>query len=135
MDFHLVLHDEYLWPINYKNEFIYVKRDIQVLGEHPELIQHFDDTCLIFCQFLTIVFIKSQPIWLRIAKGQFMDWVDTILANTNMQTIFHETLISKFSKKSSEIHENVEFCLQFLYMFLCLSTYDTAYKICLTWPL
>ena len=27
MNFHLVLHGEYFWPINYKNVFIYFKRD------------------------------------------------------------------------------------------------------------
>ena len=28
MDFHLVLHGEYLWPINYKNAFIYFHSDL-----------------------------------------------------------------------------------------------------------
>ena len=51
MEFHLVIHGEYLRPINYENVFIHFNEGFLVTGEHPELLQLFDDACLIFCQF------------------------------------------------------------------------------------
>ena len=52
------------------------------------LLHFFDDTCLIFCQFLNINFIGYHRIEARIVKGLYMDCFDTILAYTNMHTIF-----------------------------------------------
>ena len=48
----------------------------------------FNDTCLIFCQFVNISFIGSHPVLAEIAKGLNMDCFDTILAYKNMHTIF-----------------------------------------------
>ena len=61
MDFHLVLHGESLWPINYKNAFIYFNSAFLVSGEHLVLLHFFNDTCLIFCQFLNIIFYLISP--------------------------------------------------------------------------
>ena len=108
MDFHQALHVEYLWHICYKNALIYFNRDFSVQGEHPDLLQLFDDTCLIFCQFLTIVFIESQPVWTRIVEGLYIDCSDTTLAYANMQTFFLRNFKFKIVKKNvSENHENV----------------------------
>ena len=52
------------------------------------LLHFFDDTCLIFCQFLKISFVGYHRIKARIVKGLYMDRFDTILAYTNMHTIF-----------------------------------------------
>ena len=52
------------------------------------LLHFFDDTCLIFCQFLNIRFIGYHRILARIVKGLCMDCFDTILAYANMLTIF-----------------------------------------------
>ena len=52
------------------------------------LLHFFDDTCLTFCQFLNISFIGYHQIYARIVKGLYMDCFDTILAYTNMLTIF-----------------------------------------------
>ena len=61
------------------------------------LLHFFDDTCLIFCQFLNISFIGYHRILARIVKGLYMDCFDTILAYTYMHTIFNEILKLKFS--------------------------------------
>ena len=128
MDFHLVSHGEYLWSFNYKNAFIYFNRDFYVLGEHSELLQHFDDTCQIFCHFLPTVFIESQPVWTIIIL---------LILCLPMQTckqFFHETLNSKFSKDISETTRTSNSVYNF-HMFLSLPTNDTAYKIWLSCPL
>ena len=114
MDFHLVLHGEHLRPINYENVYIYFYRDFLVPGDHPELLQLFDNTCQISFLFLTIVFIESLPVQTRIMKGLYMDFFDTMLAYAYMQTNFLPNFEFKIFKKNiSEIHENVDFCLQF----------------------
>ena len=58
------------------------------------VLHFFDDTCLIFCQFFNISFIESHPVQARIVKGLYMDCFDTILADTNMHTIFFTKLLS-----------------------------------------
>ena len=59
MDFHLVLQGEYLWPINYKNAFIYSNSDFKVSGERLALLHFFENTWLIFCQFSNISFLSD----------------------------------------------------------------------------
>ena len=63
------------------------------------LLHFFNDTCLIFCQFLNISFIGSHPVKAGIVKGLNMDCFDTILAYTNMHTIFFQNLKVKIFQK------------------------------------
>ena len=64
------------------------------------LVHFFDDTCLIFFRFFNISSFGSHPVKARIVKGLYMNCFDTILAYTNMLTIFYEILKLKFSKKN-----------------------------------
>ena len=58
-----------------------------------------------------------------------MDCFDTILAYTNMQTKFLRNFKFKFFKKLSVKFTRMPNSFYNLYMFLCLSTYDTPYKV------
>ena len=64
-----------------------------------------------------------------------MDCFNTILAYTNMQTNFYETSNSNFSKKMSVKLTRTSNSFYNFNMFLCLSTYDTPYKVSHECPL
>ena len=58
-----------------------------------------------------------------------MDYFDTILAYRNMQTKFLRNFKFKFFKKLSVKVTRTSNSFYNFYMFLCLSTYDTPYKV------
>ena len=64
-----------------------------------------------------------------------MECFDTILAYANMQTNFLQNFKFKIFKKISLKFMKTSNYVYNFHMFLCLSTFDTAYKICRTCPL
>ena len=64
-----------------------------------------------------------------------MDCFDTILAYANMQIFFLRNFKLKIFKKISVQFMKTSNSVYNFHMFLCLSTYDTAYKICRICPL
>ena len=58
-----------------------------------------------------------------------MNCFDTILAYINMQTIFLQNFKVEFFKKVSVKFMKMSNSFYNFYMFLCLSTYDTPYKV------
>ena len=58
-----------------------------------------------------------------------MDCFDTIVAFTNMQTQFLRNFKFKFFKNLSVKFTRTLNSFYNFYMFMCLSTYDTPYKV------
>ena len=84
MDFLFSLHVSYLGPNDYKNVFIHFNKDLQVSGEHPEVLPISGDTCLIICQSEINNFMQFHMLWTRIIKEIHKDSFNTIYMFANI---------------------------------------------------